>query len=119
MPYLKSTRQARFFKDGLGGGIHDFPDKFQFIDVTGQGDHDFRMDIHAVAFDPDGRFQDGPDLHFGDLRHDHAQAVAAQAEHGIGFLQGLDPVEDVFLLAQLSQGLVDLAQGMIVLDADL
>ena len=87
--------------------------------MAGQRDHDFRVDIHAVALDPHGRFQDGPNLHFGDLRHDDAQAVAAQAEHGIGFLQGLDPVEDVFLLAHLGQGLVDLTQGVKVLDADL
>ncbi len=67
--------------------------------MAGERDHDLGMDVDAVALDADGGFEDGARLHLGDLGHDDAEAVAAQTEHRVGFVQRLDAVEHVFLAA--------------------
>ncbi len=52
--------------------------------------HDFEVRIAAVILDVDRGLEDGARLHFGDLGERDAETAAAQAEHGVDFVQLLD-----------------------------
>ncbi len=58
----------------------------QFVHMTGQGDHDFRMRVKTIQFDVTSGFKDSANLHFHDVRIDDAKADTAQAHHWVAFM---------------------------------
>ena len=59
----------------------------EFVDVAGDRDHDLGLDLFAFFEEFGGAFEDGADLHFADLRIGNAEADAAVAHHGVGFVK--------------------------------
>ena len=69
--------------------VDDFLHVLQFVGMTGQRHHDLGWTSTPSLLDVNRRLEDGPHLHLGDLRHDDAQAIATQAEHGLASLSAL------------------------------
>ena len=73
----------------------------QLVDMRGQRDHDLGLDHHTILGAVAGRFEDRAHLHAGQAGEVNAQADAAQAQHGIGFVHGLHGRQHRFLGGQL------------------
>ena len=90
-------------------------DDLELLDGSDEGNHNLGLGVKAALLEVGGSGRDGANLHLGELGVDDAQAAAAQAEHGVGLLEGVQAGEkvttglelDVALAAVLGVGELD------------
>ncbi len=75
-------------------------DHVELVDVAGQRDHHLRLDYDALERLVGRSLEDGPHLHLDDLRHDDAQADAAQTHHGVALVHAVDAPQQFLVLSQ-------------------
>ena len=86
-----------FFGEEFGGRVADhLLLAFEFVENTGEGNHDFGMRIETFLLQFDSGTEDGTRLHGGDFGIGVAETATAVTEHGVGLNEGVDALANVF-----------------------
>jgi len=75
-----------------------------------QWNHDLGVAIHALLRQLNGRLNDGPDLHRGDLGIGDSETASAVAKHRIHFGKVFHPVKQQLLFRDLFRSRLALLQ---------
>ena len=87
---LIGNLQAMGFHDLSGHLLQPFPDGLEFVHMTHQRNHHLRQDLHPFLPGPTRGFENGPNLHLGNLGVKDGQAHTPQTHHGVDFVEFLD-----------------------------